>query len=195
VFYTSALYRFPGESEADAWLTAQTDRLRAAAESGTSAVREVTDAPTFGDASAAFATRRPIGAGEETAGGFRLYARIGAIVAVIETGSVPDMPLDAATSLMKDQVACVNENGCGGLAQLPAGVFAGERPARQVEEPAAGEAAATATPAPAIIVEGGGAGAEATAEPTNEPRATRVPKEERERRRDRDNAQQPTPTS
>ncbi|MGH2616906.1 MAG: hypothetical protein ACRDJC_16865, partial [Thermomicrobiales bacterium] len=53
VFMTSALYAFPGESEADAWINAQRERLLTGT-SGT--ITEVPDAPTLGDASATFST-------------------------------------------------------------------------------------------------------------------------------------------
>jgi hypothetical protein len=120
-----------------------------------------------------------------------MYARVGPIVAVLEVGSVPDMPLQGAANLMEAQVTCIEENGCSGLASLPGSIFnaeteagaAGEEP--PAEEPVAEEA--EETPAPVIIVEGEDPAEEAT----REPRADRTPRPDREeRRRNRDREEQ-----
>ncbi len=103
VFMVSALYAFPGDAEAESWFAEQRERLLAQ-ETGATTFTEVADAPTLGDASATFATQRPVGASEQTAGGFRIYSRVGAIVAVLDIGSVPDMPLNGATRIMEMQV-------------------------------------------------------------------------------------------
>jgi hypothetical protein len=175
VFMVSALYAFPAEAEAEAWLMEQRERLLAQETTGVTTFTEVADAPALGDASATFATRRPVGAGEETAGGFRIYARVGAIVAVVDIGSVPDMPLNGATRIMEMQVACIEEQGCAGPATLPGRLFGGTDEA-DTDEPEQ-EAAAEQTPAPVIIVEGDQPAPEAT----REPRPTREPRERRNR--------------
>jgi hypothetical protein len=184
VFMVSALYAFPADAEAELWFTEQRQRLLDQEQTGATRFTEVTDAPALGDASATFATRRPVGAGEQTAGGFRIYARVGAIVAVLDVGSVPDMPLNGATRIMEMQVACIQEQGCAGPATLPARLFGGsdEAVAEEPEQEAAGEPAAEPTPASVIIVEGDQPAPEAT----REPRPTREPRERRNRDRDED---------
>jgi hypothetical protein len=178
VFMVSALYAFPADAEAEAWLVEQRERLLAQGATGVTTFTEVADAPALGDASATFATRRPVGAGEETAGGFRIYARVGAIVAVVDIGSVPDMPLNGATRIMEMQIACIQEQGCAGPATLPGRLFGGtdeadaDEPEQVAEDPAAEQ-----TPAPVIIVEGDQPAPEAT----REPRPTREPRERRNR--------------
>ena len=186
VFMVSALYEFPGDSEADSWLTAQRERLLTQATAGGTTFTEVTDGPALGDASATFATRRNVGASEETAGGFRIYSRVGAIVAVLDIGSIPDMPLNGATRIMEMQVACVVEQGCTGLAPLPGSLF-GDREDAVVEEPVqetVEDAGADPTP-PVIIIEGDQPAPEATEE--REDRPTREPRE----RRNRDTEEEP----
>ena len=175
VFMVSALYAFPADAEAEAWLVDQRERLLAQEATGVTTFTEVADAPVLGDASATFATRRPVGAGEEIVGGFRIYARVGAIVAVVDIGSVPDMPLNGATRIMEMQIACIEEQGCAGPATLPGRLFGGtdEADAGEPEQ----EAAAEQTPAPVIIVEGDQPAPEAT----REPRPTREPRERRNR--------------
>jgi hypothetical protein len=184
LFMTSALYAFPSDAEADAWLSSQRDRLGSGAAGGAT-FTEVADAPALGDASATFATRRPIGAGEQTAGGFRIYARVGAIVAALEVGSVPDMPLAGADELMQQQIDCIKQDGCRDLAQVPNSLFGGRaQQSSAAQTPPAGAPAAASTPSPAIIVEGDQSGANGGEVPkaTKEPKATKVPKE---RKKDR----------
>jgi hypothetical protein len=187
VFMVSALYEFPGDAEADSWLTAQRERLLAQAEASAATFTEVTDGPALGDTSATFATRRNVGAGEDTAGGFRIYSRVGAIVAVLDVGSIPDMPLDGATRIMEMQVACIMEQGCTGPALLPGSLF-GDGEDEVVAEPAqetVEEADAEPTPPPVIIIEGDQPAPDATDEQDERP--TREPRE----RRDRDNDEAP----
>ena len=179
VFMVSALYAFPADAEAEAWLVDQRERLLAQEATGVTTFTEVADAPALGDASATFATRRPVGAGEETVGGFRIYARVGAIVAVVDIGSVPDMPLNGATRIMEMQIACIEEQGCAGPATLPGRLFGGtdEADTDEPEQGAAEDPAAEPTPAPVIIVDGDQPAPEAT----REPRPTREPRERRNR--------------
>ena len=174
----SALYAFPGDAEAESWFGQQRER-GLGQEGSETTFSEAPDAPTFGDASATFATRRPVGAGELTAGGFHIYARVGAIVPVVDIESIPDMPLSGATRLMNLQVSCIEEQGCAGPATLPGQLFGG---ADEVASEGADQAGAPAESAPGsvIIVEGDQSAPEATREPrsTREPRnrdATEVP--------------------
>jgi cell division septation protein DedD len=175
VFMVSALYAFPGDAEAESWFGQQRERLLSQEGSATT-FTEVPDAPTLGDGSATFATRRPVGAGEQTAGGFRIYARVGAIVAVLDIGSLPDMPLSGATRIMEMQVTCIEEQGCAGPASLPGRLF-GDTDEAADEEPDQAGAAAEPTPGSIIIVEGD----QSAPRETGEPRPTREPRERRNR--------------
>jgi hypothetical protein len=175
VFMVSALYAFPTDAEAESWLTAQQERLRAQ-ENGATTFTEVAEGPALADASATFATQRPVGTGEQTAGGFRIYSRVGAIVAVLDIGSVPDMPLNGATRIMEMQVACIQEQGCTGPATLPARLFGGTDEAVIDEPEAGGEQATEPTPA-SVIIEGDQPAPEAT----KEPKPTREPRERKNR--------------
>jgi hypothetical protein len=175
VFMVSALCAFPTDAEAESWLTAQQERLRAQ-ETGATTFTEVAEGPALADASATFATQRPVGTGEQTAGGFRIYSRVGAIVAVLDIGSVPDMPLNGATRIMEMQVACIQEQGCTGPATLPARLFGGTDEAVIDEPEAGGEQATEPTPA-SVIIEGDQPAPEAT----KEPKPTREPREPKNR--------------
>ncbi len=118
VFATSALYAFPGDAEASAWLTGNQERLAAGAASGTGTLIEVPEGPALGDDSVTFQTRRQIGAGDQTANGYRIYTRVGAIIAALEISSTGDLPLTDAAKLMALQVDCIEAGGCRGLASL-----------------------------------------------------------------------------
>jgi hypothetical protein len=186
-FMVSALYAFPGEAEADAWLVTQRDRLNANPESGGATFSGVTDAPALGDAAAAFATARPTGNGDEVVNGYRIYSRVGAIVAVLDFGSIPEISLRAAASLMEQQLACITAQGCPGPASLPANLFGGREGRGAEGEPAGTPTTAEPTeptPGSVIIIEGEGEGS-APAE-TRVPREDREPRPDRERRRDRE---------
>ena len=87
VFVTTSLFAFPGDTEADTWFETQRDGLLTGATTGAGTFTEVPEAPSLGDAAATFATRRSVGAGEQAVGGFRMYSRLGAIVAVLDIES------------------------------------------------------------------------------------------------------------
>jgi hypothetical protein len=114
----SALYAFPGEAEADTWLTTNQERLAAGAASGDETFTEVSDAPDFGDASVTFKTDGAPGADEQVTNGFRILARVGAIVADFNIASSTDLPLNDVAKLMQLQVECIEAGGCSGLASL-----------------------------------------------------------------------------
>jgi len=185
VFATSALYAFPGDAEAKAWLTGNQERLAAGAASGDETLVEVPDGPTLGDDSVTFQTRRATGAGEQTANGFRIYTRVGAIIAALEIGSTSDLPLTDVAKLMALQVDCIEAGGCRGVASLsgrlvefevgepaPPAVTEPTKTPRQKPTPAPIE-----QPAPAPIVEPAPAPIEEpTPLPVEEP--TQVPVEE-----------------
>jgi hypothetical protein len=115
---SSALYAFPGEAEADTWLMANQERLAAGAASGEDTFVEVPDAPDFGDDSVTFKSDRAPGADERTGEGFRILARVGAIVADFDISSSADLPLNDVAKLMQLQVECIEAGGCTGLASL-----------------------------------------------------------------------------
>ena len=166
---TSALYAFPGDAEADTWFTANQERLMAGAASGEETFTEVPESPSFGDESIMFETRGATGAEEQTADGFRILARVGAIVAVLDMASSADLPLNDVAKLMELQVECIEAGGCGGLASLsgrlvefeivesrsaavakPTKVPKPEKPPEPIEEPAP---APVVEPEPAPIEE------------------------------------------
>src|SRR5215213_3332980 len=126
VFVTSSLFAFPGDTEADTWFETQRDGLLAGATPGAGTFTEVSDAPSFGDSSATYATRRSVGAGTQVVGGFRLYSRLGAIVAVLDVESSAEVPLDGAARLMQFQIECIENQGCAGLASVPRNIFGDE---------------------------------------------------------------------
>lgn len=119
---TTSLYAFPGEAEAEAWLAAVRERVRAEPDLDGVTTREVTDTPEYGDASFVLTTERAISDGE-LARGYRILARRGTIVASLEVETAPGISLRAASALMEEQLACIDAQGCRGLASLPATLF------------------------------------------------------------------------
>ena len=149
VFVTTSLFAFPGDTEADTWFETQRDGLLTGATTGAGTFMEVPEAPSLGDAAATFATRQSVGAGEQAVGGFRMYSRVGAIVAVLDIESSAGVPLEGAERLMRFQVDCIERQGCAGLASVPQNLFGDEddlvfqRSARPpTQEP---------TPAPVVV--------------------------------------------
>jgi hypothetical protein len=126
VFATTSLFAFPGDTEADTWFETQRDGLLTSATTGAGPFMEVPDAPSLGDAAATFATRRSVGAGEQAVGGFRMYSRVGAIVAVLDIETSVGVPLEGAERLMRFQVDCIERQGCAGLASVPQNLFGDE---------------------------------------------------------------------
>jgi hypothetical protein len=165
VFMTTSLFAFPGEREADTWLEAQRDGLVAAATTRAGTFTEVPEGPSLGDADATFTTRRTVGEDEQTVAGFRMYSRLGAIVAVIDIESRVELPMDGAARLMRFQIECIERQGCSGLASIPQNIFGNEEDpvSRRLARPR------TAEPAPPPI-------AQPTLVPVQEP--TPVPIEE-----------------
>jgi hypothetical protein len=126
VFVTTALLAFPGDTEAETWLETQRDALLTGAPTDAGTFTAVPQAPVLGEASATFATRRRVGAGEQEVGGFRLYSRVGAIVAVLDVESSGEVPLDGAARLMRFQLECIQRQGCAGRASVPQNLFGDE---------------------------------------------------------------------
>jgi hypothetical protein len=126
VFVTTSLFAFPGETEAEMWFRAQQDRLLTNATTAAGSFTEVSDAPSFGNEAATFATRRVIEAGDQAVDGFRMYSRVGAIVAVLDVESSAEVPLDGVARMMRFQVDCIERQGCTGLASVPQNLFGNE---------------------------------------------------------------------
>jgi hypothetical protein len=126
VFVTTALLAFPGDPEAETWLETQRDALLTGATTDAGTFTAVPQAPSLGEAAATFATRRRVGAGEQEVGGFRLYSRVGAIVAVLDVESSGEVPLQGAARLMRFQVECIQRQGCAGRASVPQNLFGTE---------------------------------------------------------------------
>ena len=126
VFVTTALLAFPGDTEAETWLETQRDALLTGATTDAGTFTAVPQAPSLGEAAATFATRRRVGAGEQEVGGFRLYSRVGAIVAVLDVESSGEVPLQGAARLMRFQVECIQRQGCAGRASVPQNLFGDE---------------------------------------------------------------------
>src|SRR5215218_8128933 len=126
VFVMTSLFAFPGDTEANTWFETQRDGLLTSAATGAGPLMEVPDAPSLGDAAATFATRRSVGAGEQAVSGFRMYSRVGAIVAVLDIESSAGVPLEGAERFMRFQVDCIERQGCAGLASVPQNLFGDE---------------------------------------------------------------------
>jgi hypothetical protein len=149
VFATTSLLAFPGDTEAEMWFRAQRERLLTAATTAAGSFTAVSDAPSFGNEAATFATHRVIEAGDQAVDGFRMYSRVGAIVAVLEIESSAEVPLDGMARLMRFQVDCIERQGCTGLASVPRNLFGDE------EDPVAQRLArariAETTPSPVAV--------------------------------------------
>jgi hypothetical protein len=149
VFVTISLFAFPGETEAEMWFRAQRERLLTDDTTAAASVTPVLDAPSFGNETATFATRRVIEAGEQAVEGFRMSSRVGAIVAVLDIESSAEVPLDGMARLMRFQVDCIERQGCTGLASVPQNLFGDE------EDPVAQRLArpriAEPTPSPVAV--------------------------------------------
>jgi hypothetical protein len=126
VFVTTSLFAFPGDTQADTWFETQRDGLLTGATTGAGTFAEVPQAPSLGDAAATFVTHRVVGADEQAVGGFRLYSRVGAIVALLDIESSANVPLDGAERLMRFQVECIERQGCNGFASVPRNLFGDE---------------------------------------------------------------------
>jgi hypothetical protein len=100
----------------------------ASAASETTTFERVSDAPALADAAAVFSMVTLQEGGSELSG-YRIYARSGTIVAVLDIQSAPAVSLRGAVSLMEEQLACIEAQGCAGSASLPGSIFgARDRP-------------------------------------------------------------------
>lgn len=145
VYVLSSLFAFPAPADANSWLESQRQAILANGGSQTN-LTPVEEGPKFGDETYTFATKRSSGAGEQAATGFRMYTRVGQIVATLDVESVPGVQLNGVAQLMNLQLMCIEDGGCSSYAPLPASVFGGEDP------PVSARTRRVETPTPAVIV-------------------------------------------
>jgi hypothetical protein len=89
----------------------------------------VSDAPAIADAAAVFIMTTLQENGPELSG-YRIFARSGTIVAVVDIQSAPAVSLRGAVGLVEEQLACIAAQGCAGNESLPGSIFgARDRPA------------------------------------------------------------------
>lgn len=117
----SSLYAFPSEDEADTWMATQETALISAT-SETLTFERVIDAPAIADAAAVFTMTTPRETDSELVG-YRVFARSGAIVTVIDIQSAPAVSLRGAVGLAEEQLACIEAQGCTGSVSLPGSIF------------------------------------------------------------------------
>lgn len=123
----SSLYAFTSETDADAWMANQEITLETAA-SATTTFERVSEAPALADAVAVFTMITLREDGSEFSG-YRIYARSGVIVAVVDIQSTPEVSLRGAVGLVEEQLACIAAQGCAGSVSLPGSIFgARDRP-------------------------------------------------------------------
>jgi hypothetical protein len=146
VYVLSSLFAFPAPDDANSWLEAQRQAILANGNGGQTKLSPVEEGPKFGDETYTFATKRGSGAGEQAATGFRMYTRVGQIVATLDVESVPGVQLNGVAQLMNLQLMCIEDGGCSSYAPLPVSVFGGEDP------PVSARPRRVETPTPAVIV-------------------------------------------
>lgn len=123
----SSLFAFPSESEADTWMANQENALTTQP-SETTTFERVSDAPALADAAAVF-TMATLQENDPDLTGYRIFARSGTIVAILDIQSAPTVSLRGAVGLMEDQLACIAAQGCAGSVSLPGSIFgARDRP-------------------------------------------------------------------
>jgi len=99
----------------------QENALEAAA-SATTTYQRVSDAPALADAAAVFSMATLLEGGTELSG-YRIFARSGTIVAVVDIQSAPAVSLRGAVGLVEEQLACIEAQGCAGSVSLPGSIF------------------------------------------------------------------------
>lgn len=148
VYFLSSLFAFPAPADASSWLESQRQAILATGDNAQTKLTPVEEGPKFGDETYTFATKRGSGEGEQAATGFRMYTRVGQLVAALDVESVPGVQLNGVAQLMNLQLSCIDDGGCSTYAPLPASVFGGQDPpvsprTRRVQ---------TETPTPAAIL-------------------------------------------
>lgn len=146
--YTASLANFPTAEDATTWLGGLNDRLAADPLPGYLSFAAVADAPTYGEASATYQFTEQLEG--QTAAGYRVYAQVGAEIAIVELAAVPEAPLAALEPLVAAQVECLTAGACAAVADPPTGLpAASAAPAADAAAPAAETPAAAAPTEPA----------------------------------------------
>jgi hypothetical protein len=122
----SSLYAFTSEGEADAWMANQETSL-ATPPGGLTTFDRVSDAPALADAAAVY-TMTTTGENSLVLSGYRIFARSGTIVSVVDIQSAPAVSLRGAVGLVEEQLACIEALGCGSVSLPGSIVGARERP-------------------------------------------------------------------
>jgi hypothetical protein len=153
--YSTSIVHFGSAEDATSWLGGLNDRLAADPLPEYLSFAPVAEAPTFGEASATYQFTRQFEG--QTAAGFRVYAQVGADIAVVELAAVPDAPLAALEPLVTAQVACLTAGACTEPAEPPTnlGTGTGAQPAPAAAPTEAAAGAATEAP-PAAPTEAAG---------------------------------------
>lgn len=184
--FATMLSAFPAPEDADAWLAGLADRLSTDPLRGYLSFAAVESAPLFGENSATYQFQRQTG--EQTTGGFRVYARIGGEIATVEYSTAADASLDEVAELVNAQLTCLQDGFCKKAASIP-----GRSQRSDAEQPGdgtqAGNADATGTP-PASETDGASGGVQdvppgnSTSAAPNGNMDTAAAREERQRNRE-----------
>jgi hypothetical protein len=127
IVYETSLFAFPTESDAEVWLANQ-QNAPATESTDTTIIEAVSDVSAIGDATSVYAVTS-VHDGGTALSGYRLLARSGAIVSIMEIQSAPAVSLGDAISLMEEQLDCIAAQGCAGSASLPSSILGDwERP-------------------------------------------------------------------
>jgi hypothetical protein len=120
IAFLDTLYAFQTPSDARAWLA---DQIQTTAADGQ--LQQLATAPLLGDESAMFEIISSDRGNDDLAGGFRIYARVGYVVSVLEIQSTTGVSANGAAELMSKQVGCIDAGGCASSASLPKSIFGG----------------------------------------------------------------------
>jgi hypothetical protein len=114
------LFSFNADSEASAWLNAASAEAANIHDGSLALI----DSPSLGDESFSFRLGRDTDPVEQP-NGFVLLARLGSIGIVQELRSSTGVSLEGAANVMRQQLACIAQFGCSGIADVPQSIFGG----------------------------------------------------------------------
>lgn len=112
----TALFSFNADTDASDWLRIATTE---AANNGESSLSPI-DAPSLGDETVAFQLNSV-----DHPSGFLLLTRFGSIGIIQELRSSTGVSLEGAANVMRQQLVCIAQAGCSGVAEVPQSVFGG----------------------------------------------------------------------
>lgn len=121
----ATLLVFPSQDDAEAWIAKQQAQTAAQGDR----FRHRPEAVVLGDATLAYEQIAEGAESDTTAPGYLMFARAGAIVAVLDITSTSGISLNGALGLLDVQVDCMIQNGCLQLAPIPQSLFGGVDPA------------------------------------------------------------------